>query len=63
MDNSAKKQINFRLKDSVIKELQSIAQRRRVSQADTVAILIHWFYTDGDDVDKLDEAFNTAEAL
>jgi len=43
--------------------LQSIAQRRRVSQADIVAILIHWFYTDGEDVEKLEEAFNTAEAL
>jgi hypothetical protein len=63
MGNTAKKQVNFRLKDSVIKELQSIAQRQRVSQADVVAILIHWFYTDGNDVDKLEEAFNTAEAL
>ena len=63
MGSSTKKQVNFRLKDSVIKELQSIAQRRRVSQADIVAILIHWFYTDGDDVEKLEEAFNTAEAL
>jgi len=63
MGSSAKKQVNFRLKDSVVKELQSLAQRRHVSQADIVAILVHWYYTDGDDVDKLEEAFNTAEAL
>jgi hypothetical protein len=61
--SSAKKQVNFRLKDSVIKELQSIAQRRRISQADIVAVLIHWFYTDGDDVDKLEDALNTAQTL
>ena len=63
MGSSTKRQVNFRLKDSVIKELQSTAQRHRVSQADIVAILVHWFYTDGSDVDKLEEAFNTAEAL
>jgi len=63
MGSPTKKQVNFRLKDSVIKELQSIAQRHRVSQSDIVAILIHWFYTDGDDVEKLGEALNTAEAL
>jgi len=63
MGSSTKKQVNFRLKDSVIKELQSIAQMRGVSQADIVAILVHWFYTDGNDVDKLEDAFNTAEAL
>ena len=63
MGNSTKKQVNFRLKDSVIMELQAIAQRHHVSQADIVAILVHWFYTNGDDVEKLEDAFNTAEAL
>jgi len=63
MDNHAKKQVNFRLKDAVIKELQSLAKTRRVSQANVVAILIHWLYTDGQDAEKLEEAFSTAEAL
>jgi len=63
MTSSTKKQINFRLKESVIKELKSLSERRRVSQADVIAILIHWMYTDGDDVEKLDEAFNTAESI
>jgi len=63
MESSAKKQINLRLKTTIIKELQSLAGSRRISQADIVAIMIHWLYTDGQDVDKLEEAFNTAEAL
>jgi hypothetical protein len=63
MESSSKKQINFRLKDSVIKELQALAVNHRVSQADVVAILIHWLYTDGEDTDKLEEAFNTAATI
>jgi len=63
MESSAKKQVNLRLKTTIIKELQTLARSRRVSQADIVAIMVHWLYTDGQDVDKLEEAFNTAEAL
>jgi len=63
MNNQTKKQINFRLKDAVIKELQSLAVRRRLSQADIVAILIHWFYTDAEDIEKLEEAFDTAATI
>ena len=63
MESNAKKQINLRLKNTIIKELQSLARTHHVSQADIVAILIHWLYTDGQDVEKLEEAFSTAEAL
>jgi hypothetical protein len=63
MEDSTKKQVNLRLKNTVIRELHSLARTRRVSQADIVAILVHWLYTDGQDVDKLEEAFSTAEAL
>jgi hypothetical protein len=63
MENSAKKQINLRLKNTILKELQSLSKKHRVSQAGIVAILIHWLYTDGQDVEKLEEAFDTAEAL
>ena len=63
MESSTKKQINLRLKSTVIKELQSLAKTHRVSQADIVAILIHWLYTDGQEVEKLEEALSTAEAL
>jgi len=63
MESSVKKQVNLRLKNTIIRELQSLAKTRRVSQADIVAILIHWLYTDGEDVEKLEEAFSMAEAL
>ena len=63
MERPAKKQINFRLKDSIIRELQSLAKMHRVSQADIVAILIHWLYADGQDVEKLEEALGTAGTL
>jgi len=63
MENSVKKQINLRLKDAIIKELQSLSKTHRVSQADIVAVLIHWLYADGQDVDKLEEALGTAGTL
>ena len=63
MDSYAKKQINLRLKNTIIRELQSLAKTHRVSQADIVAILVHWLYSDGQDVEKLEEALSTAESL
>ena len=63
MESPVKKQVNLRLKNTVIKELQSLAKTHRVSQADVVAILIHWLYSDGEDTEKLEEAFGTAESL
>jgi len=63
MEASAKKQVNLRLKSTIVKELQSLAKTHRVSQADVVAILIHWLYSDGEDIEKLDEAFSTAGTL
>ena len=63
MEKSTKKQINLRLKDTVINELKHLTRRHKASQADIVAILIHWLYTDGEDVEKLDEALNTADIL
>ena len=63
MESSAKKQLNLRLKNTVIKELQSLAKTHHVSQADIVAILIHWLYSDGQDVEKLEDALSTAGTL
>jgi len=63
MEGFVKKQVNLRLKSTIINELQSLAKTRRVSQADVVAILIHWLYSDGEDTEKLAEAFGTAESL
>jgi len=63
MESNAKKQVNLRLRSTIIKELQSLTRTHHVSQADIVAILIHWLYTDGQDVEKLEDALSTAEAL
>ena len=63
MTKPTKKQVNLRLKDTVTKELQAISKKYRISQADVVAILIHWCHTDGEDIDRLEEAFSTAESL
>jgi hypothetical protein len=63
MESTAKKQVNLRLKNTIVKELQSLAKTHRVSQADVVAILVHWLYSDGEEVDKLEEALSTAGSL
>jgi len=63
MEGLSKKQVNLRLKNTIVKELQSLAKTHRVSQADVVAVLIHWLYTDGEDVEKLEEALGTAGTL
>ena len=63
MRDSSKKQINLRLKNNVIKELQSLAKTHHVSQADIVAVLVHWLCTDGQDVEKLEDALSTAGTL
>ena len=63
MERNAKKQLNLRLKDTVIKELKALAKRHNSSQADIVAIPVHRLYTDGEDVEKLDEALATADVL
>jgi hypothetical protein len=63
METSTKKQVNLRLKSTIVKELQYLAKTHRISQADVVAILIHWLYSDGEEIEKLEEAFSTAESL
>ena len=63
MESHAKKQVNLRLKNTIAKELQSLAKTHHVSQADVVAILVHWLYSDGEDTEKLEEALSTAGNL
>jgi len=55
----AKKAVGLRLSDETIKELEAIARREGVSQADVVAILTHAYYIGGEemDADKLEEWF------
>jgi len=55
---AAKKSIGLRLSDATIKELESLAKKYNVSQADVVAVLIRCVYnTGGIDGDELDEMF------
>jgi predicted DNA-binding protein len=52
-----KKPVTFRLPDATVKELESLAKRHSVSQAQVISILVH-HYTIGADMDALDEWFN-----
>ena len=55
----AKKAVGLRLSDDTIKELEAIAKREGVSQADVVTILTHAYYVGGEEMDseKLEEWF------
>jgi predicted DNA-binding protein len=55
----AKKTVGLRLSEDTIKELESLAKREGVSQADVVTILAHAYYVGGDEMDseKLEEWF------
>jgi predicted DNA-binding protein len=55
----AKKTVGLRLSEDTIKELESLAKREGVSQADVVTILVHAYYVGGDemDIEKLEEWF------
>jgi len=58
-----KKTVGLRLSESTTKELADLAKRHGVSQADVVAILVHWQATDGEDTDKIGEAFDMAARI
>jgi len=53
-----KKSVSLRLSEATIKELESLAKRYSVSQADVVAVLIRCVYNNSSiDEDELDEMF------
>jgi len=54
-----KKAVSLRLSETTIKELSEIARRQNISQADVIAVLVHYFYIGGD-LDNLDEWFDIA---
>jgi len=60
---TSKKSVGLRLSENTIKELESIAKRKGVSQADVVTILIRAYYVGGDelDADKLEEWFDIVQ--
>jgi len=58
---TAKKTVGLRLSEPTIKELESLAKRFKVSQADVVSVLVRCVYNNGDiDGDSLEELFEIA---
>ena len=55
----AKKSITFRLSAETIEELNQIAKRNKVSQAQVIGILIHG-YTVGADTDEIEKWFEVS---
>jgi len=60
---TAKKSIGLRLSEATIKELEYIAKREEVSQADVVTVLVHAYYVGGEELEaeKLEEWFTIAK--
>jgi len=55
---AAKKTLGIRLSEATIKELDSLAKKYNVSQADVVAVLVRCVYQNGNiDEDELNELF------
>ena len=55
---AAKRSVGLRLFEATIKELESLAKKYSVSQADVVAVLIRCMYNSSSiDEDELDEIF------
>ena len=54
-----KKTTSLRLSETTITELNNLANRFKVSQADVVAVLVHCFYTSDElDAEKIEEWFD-----
>ena len=55
---AAKRSVGLRLSEATVNELESLAKKYHVSQADVVAVLIRCVYSSGSiDEDELDEMF------
>jgi hypothetical protein len=59
---AAKKAVTFRLSEITVNELNALAKRYKVSQADVIAIIIHAIYA-GLDLEQLDEYFEVARMV
>ena len=55
----AKKPITLRLSETTARELASLAQTKKLSQADVISVLVHCAYS-GLDWDELDQYFDIA---
>jgi hypothetical protein len=60
MSKQPKKTAAFRLSERTMKEISDVAKNKGVSQADVIAVLVHWFATGESDLDTLDQWFDIA---
>ena len=57
-----KRTASFRLSETTHKELESLAKRHSISQADVIAVLVHCAHSYGDlEEERLDEWFEIAK--
>ena len=57
-----KRTASFRLSQTTLKELESLAKRNGISQADVIAVVVHCVYAYGDvDADRLSDWFEIAK--
>jgi hypothetical protein len=58
MNAKPKKPVSLRLSETTANELEALAKRYKVSQADVVSVLVHCIYTNGEiEEEKLKEWF------
>jgi hypothetical protein len=57
----SKIQVNMRLSRETVKELESIAKRQGVSQADVVAVLVHSYHMGWEDDETVEKWFDIAK--
>ena len=57
-----KRTASFRLSQTTLKELEALAKRYGISQADVIAVIVHCVYAFGDiEEDRLNEWFEIAK--
>ena len=60
MEKEPKKTVSFRFGEDTIKELKQLSKRYKISQANLLAILIHFAYI-GEDMDQLENWLDIAK--
>jgi len=55
-----KTQVNFRLNETIIKEMDSIAKRHQVTRTDVINVLIHAYHVGVNEEDQISEWFELA---
>ena len=58
----SKKAVTFRLSENTIKEIESLAKQKQISQSDVIAVIVHTIAI-GADLDQMDEYFEMASRM